>query len=540
MLDANALAAAAFESGALSMPALEELGARDQHDLDKLLKDWKLTPATMAFKLENRRVPEHMPLKWYPSPHLLYISLKIATGIARGNARICISAPPRHGKSKLCTHYGPLWVLENFVNYHVALVTYGADLSTDFSREVRDSIEWNEDLLDVRLRQDASRLARFLTNKGGSMTSIGLGGPFTGRGAHVLFIDDYIKMIKEALSPTIRQQQWEWFTTTAMTRLEPGASVILIATRWHKDDLIGKIRKEFGDKWEYIVLPDIAGEDDILGRKVGEPLFPQRFDLEALAERKILLGTKFYDAIYRQQPHDDSEGFTQREWVTVVNEIPTGPMRYLRVWDMAGTESGNADYTAGGLFGLHIESKTVYLLNMIRKRMTALKVELKVKEVADLDGKDTRIVIEQESGSSGKAVIEHYKANVLEGFSMEGYYSNRHKLVKAQPFLAGMEAGRFKILSAGWNKDFIDEFESFPGEGPGIHDDQIDVCAIAWEKLLGKRKLPVAWGRDVISDTNLTLNERIQKLATLARERDARKARAGGHFGLVRGATFGR
>lgn len=462
---------------------------------EEVLSNYKLTPATLAFKLENLEVRPGRRLRWYPAPHLMYISLKIATGIAKGGARIIISAPPRHGKSKLCTHYGPLWVLENFSDYNVATITYGADLSTDFAREVRDSIYDNPDHLSVRVREDANRLSRFLTDKDGSLTSIGLGGPFTGRGAHVLFIDDYIKTIKEALSQTQRDQQWEWFISTAMTRLEPGASVIIIATRWHHDDLIGRIVKspELLGEWEYIRLPAIAEQDDPLGRPEGDALFPQRFSLKSLLERKAFMGSTFFDAIYQQAPHDETGAFAQRGWLQYSEYLPPGRMRLVRIWDMAGTEGGG-DYTVGGLLGHHIQTNNVYLLNIIRKQLSPAGVEKLVKDTAELDTRATEVVIEQESGSSGKALIQHYITNVLPGYKCSGAYSNKHKLVKAQPFVAAAEAGRFILLKAGWNEPFALEFEQFPG---GKNDDQIDVCSIGYEFLMGHPKIKPTFGRIV-------------------------------------------
>lgn len=517
---------------AITLPPVELAKA------EALLKNYKLTPATLAFKLENLEVPPGGRLRWYPAPHLMYISLKIAMGIARGNARIIVSAPPRHGKSKLCTHYGPLWVLENFENFNVALVTYGADLSTDFSREVRDSIEDNPEYLNVRIRDDANRLARYLTNKNGSMTAIGLGGPFTGRGAHVLFIDDYIKKIGEALSPTVRDHQFEWFVSTAMTRLEPDASVVIIATRWHDDDLIGRIVSNPAmGSWEYIRLPAIAEGDDPLGREEGEALFPQRFSLKSLEERRAFMGSAFFDAIYQQDPHSEEGAFAQRSWLQYTESLPLGRMRLLRVWDFAGTADGG-DYTAGGLLGHHIDTGNVYLLNMIRKQLSPQGVEKLVRETAELDSKATEIIIEQESGSSGKSLIDHYIRNVLPDFRVKGAYSNKHKLVKAQPFVAACEAGKFILLKAGWNEIFAKEFERFPD---GANDDQIDTCSIGYEELMGKRSYGASWGRKKTSNTIVAPTPDEVKKIMGDQQNGARQIIPhSSAFSSMRRATFGR
>lgn len=467
----------------------------DSPEVTRLLKNYKMTPATMAYKFENLHVPPGGKLRWHPAAHLMYISLRVAQAIARGNARLIISAPPRHGKSKLCTHYGPLWVLENFANFAVTLVTYGADLSEDFARDVRETINTAGSLLDVKTETD--KISKFLTNKGGSMTSIGLMGAYTGRGSNVLFIDDYIKTMQEAMSPTERQKVWDWFVTTPMTRLEPDASVIIIATRWHHDDLIGRLVKNYPDDWEYISIPALAEEDDLLGREPGEALFPQRFGVKSLLKRKELFGSLFFDAIYQQKPHEDTGKYAKREWLTPVNQLPNARMRLLRVWDLAGTDD-DGDFCAGGLLALDLDTWTVYLLNMIRMQYSPMRVETKIQEVAEVDGPHVEILIEQEPGSSGKAVVEHYIKRVLKGYRVKAFYSSRNKLVRAQPFLAACEAGKFKICSAPWNEDFLKEFETFPPPNKKGHDDQVDVCAAGYEHLTSKLRLSVSWGRHSI------------------------------------------
>ena len=155
------------------------------------------------------------------------------------------------------------------------------------------------------------------------MVSVGLGGAITGRGADVLLIDDYIKEIKEALSTTTREYIWNWFTTTAFTRLEPGGTCIIIATRWHHDDLIGRILKHNpGGAWDYIHIPAEAMENDLLGRAVGEPLFPERYPIEVLRERKAVLGSFFYNALYQQIPENPEAAITDAD------RIVTGKQRF--------------------------------------------------------------------------------------------------------------------------------------------------------------------------------------------------------------------
>lgn len=508
-----------------------------QYEAEQLLKNYKLTPGTLAFKLENRKVLPGAPLRWYPSPHLMYISLKIARGIARGNARIIISAPPRHGKSRISTVNAPIWALENFPTHNVVITTYGQDLSSDFGREIRDTIMDCPDLLNVRVRDDVARANKFVTESGGALTAVGLGGPITGRGANVLLIDDYIKEIKEALSPTYRDYIWNWFTTTAMTRLEPNASVIIVATRWHEDDLIGRIIRTFGDEWEFIKLHAIARENDPLGRQPGEALFPERYPVEALIERKNLLGSHYYDAIYDQEPHKEGGNLTNRDWIKLVDALPTTKKyKFVRVWDLAGTEGGG-DPTTGVLLAANMESQEVYICNVIRKQLGPSKVEKLVQDTAEADGQDVDIVIEREPGSSGKAVSNHYITQVVPDFNASDSYSNDHKEVKAQPFLAACEAGKVFILKDYWNEDYLREFDGFPG---GKHDDQVDCCSIGYNKIFGKRKNRATFGRRT-RQRHATKEEQDRILASQPRQdKESRHMRKRLSLGAIRRATFGR
>lgn len=490
----------------------------------QLLSNWKLTPATLAYKVSRGA--------WIPSPHLLYISMRVASAIARGNGRIIISAPPRHGKSQLTSIYTPAWVLETFPTYKTILATYGADLATGFSRQVRDIFldKDNFDLLNTRIRKDSSRVEAFLTEQGGGMYSIGLGGAITGRGAHVLLIDDYIKEIKEALSATYRDYIWNWFVTTAFTRLEPGGTCIIIATRWHSDDLIGRVLQQFPDQWEYIELPAEALEGDILHREVGEPLFPQRFPTDKLQELKETLGSIFYGALYQQRPVDETKKLTNRAWLKPIPAIPDDELKYIRrarIWDFAATADGG-DYTVGALVAYNKHNGRFYIENIKRGQWSAGDVEAEIRKTALLDGEEVEILLEQEPGSSGKLLVEHYERMILPEFQVSAFPATTKKLIRAQPYLAAAEASKVYYIEAVWNEAYLREFDAFPG---GAFDDQIDTTAAGYQKLSGKRIFSATWGqrKPVAGTPN---SKQLQKVQfTLARGSGPKR---------TTGATFGR
>lgn len=458
------------------------ISVKDQELIAEIAGAWKLTPATFAHRISKGR--------WIPAPWLMYVSQIIAEAIAKGGGRIIISAPPRHGKSQLVDIYTPMWVLENFPLYQVVLASYGADLSEGFGRQVRDTIEDNEDLLDMRVRHDARQVSNFRTHAGGGMFSVGLGGAITGRGANVLLIDDYIKEIKEALSQTYRDYVWNWFITTAYTRLEPGGTCIIIATRWHSNDLIGRILQNFPGKWTNIVLPAIAETGDLLGRSPGDALFPERYPIGTLMERLEVLGPTFFQALFQQRPVDESKKLADSGWLNKINIIPS-KIKLVRVWDLAATEDGG-DFTTGALCGYEEHTGNFFVLNIIREQLGPADVERKVLNTAIADGLNTEIVIEQEPGSAGKALCEHYQRNVLTEFKVVVMPVTKAKVIRAQPMLAAAEAGKVFVQEGKWNAVFFKEFDTFPG----LYDDQVDTVSAGFTRLTGKKYYTAVWGRD--------------------------------------------
>ena len=458
------------------------LSATDEDILRRLGAEWRLTPATLAYHLSRG--------SWIPARWLLYCSSIIARAISQGNGRIIISAPPRHGKSQLIDIWTPVWILENFPDYQVILASYGADLSEGFGREVRDLIIQHEDSLRCRVRKDSSRVDDFQTEAGGGMMSRGLKGSITGRGANVLLIDDYVKEIKEALSQVYRDYIWNWFTTTAYTRLEPGATCIIIATRWHSDDLIGRVLKAFPGQWTNVVLPAIAEQDDIIGRAPGQPLFPERYPLSILRERLEILGPHFFQALFQQRPLDEARKLADANWLKIVQILPWQKLKLVRVWDLAATEDGG-DFTVGSLCGYDPTTGFFYIINIQRGQWKPAEVEQKVLDTAIKDGVKVPVVIEREPGSAGIALIEHYQRNVLTEWKVEEYPVTLKKVLRAQPMLAAAEIGKCFMLEGSWNRDFIGEFDTFPGQ----YDDQVDTVSSGYTWLSGKKLYSATWGR---------------------------------------------
>ncbi len=231
-------------------------------------------------------------------------------GVANGTIkRLMLFMPPRHGKTEEASIQFPAWYLGKHPEHEVIVASYAADLAVDFGRKTRNIINERryQNVFTTILAEDSKSAGRWNTQDGGAYVAVGVGGGITGRGAHLLVIDDPVKNREEADSPVKQVRAWDWYRSTAYTRLAPEGAVILIMTRWNEDDLAGKLLKEQengGDKWDIVQFPAIAQNDEEY-RDAGEALWPERFSLERLAQVKGTLGSREWLCLYQQNPVDD-------------------------------------------------------------------------------------------------------------------------------------------------------------------------------------------------------------------------------------------
>jgi predicted phage terminase large subunit-like protein len=455
----------------------------------------RLTPATLAsYRTKGR---------WIAAEHLMMVSSILATDISQGGARIIVEVPPRHGKSELISVHTPIWFEEKFPWAHTILATYAADFSAGFGRRVRDAFLTNEDdFLKTRIRDDAQGVSHFITTEGGSMTSVGIGGPITGRGAHLLIVDDYIKNWAEASSPTVLESIFNWFITTAYTRLEPGGSVVILATRWVIDDLIGRLKAADKDHmWTVIRMPAIAEAGDLLNRKPGEALWPERYPLEVLRKIEGLLGDYMWSALYQQNPKKIGDTKADVEQIRIWENLPTHQSlwRKIRSWDLAATDTKKADWSVGSLVGTDgrpgSSTATTCVMDMVRRQLTPAPLETLIRETAEADGTDVPIVLEQEPGSSGKIAAQHIATNVLRGFKVKINPSGgNNKWIRNQPYIAAVSHGRIAFIRASWNETAKKELKDFPSSTQ--HDDTVDSVGQGFNELHQTKILTPTWGRD--------------------------------------------
>jgi predicted phage terminase large subunit-like protein len=316
-------------------------------------------------------------------------------------------------------------------------------------------------------------------------------GGLTGRGANLMIVDDPIKNVEGAMSETYRQKVWDWFVSTARSRLEPGGVMIVIMTRWHEDDLVGRILKgTFQTGWERVRLPALAEENDPIGRPVGTPLWPWRMNL---AELNDIASTSDYwwNAMYQQHPRPPGGALAKQHWFKPVAAVNQQASTKVRFWDIASTEGSrraDPDWTVGALVSRNDADKTFTIEHIVRVRYSPADVNALILGVAKQDGRQVAIREEQEPGASGKSVIAA-RMQMLAGWNYNGVPSTGAKETRWMPFLVQAEAGYMRILDPGavhgtgslpWVKVFMDEALSAPY---GTHDDQMDAVSGAFNTL---------------------------------------------------------
>lgn len=308
---------------------------------------------------------------------------------AKESPRLMIFMPPRHGKSEIGSRSFPAWHLGRYPNHEFIGCSYGSDLANGFSRKVRDLVRdpaFAAVFPECHINKDSQSVENWLTTAGGGYAAAGVGGPITGRGAHCLVIDDPIKNREDAESAQKRDAVWYWYTSTAYTRLAPGGGVLLILTRWHDDDLAGRLLRKMaegeGDEWVVVEYPAEAVTDELF-RKAGEPLHPARYDGGALKRIKRAVGPRDWQALYQQNPTPDEGDYFNLDmfkWYGPQDLPPYEELNFYTAWDLAIGEKEQNDYSVGITVGVDKSDRT-YVVDIQRGHWGTLELVDKMLEV---------------------------------------------------------------------------------------------------------------------------------------------------------------
>jgi hypothetical protein len=428
---------------------------------------------------------------YVPAEHHRRIAEKLEA-VERGEVdRLMIFMPPRHGKSELASRRWPAWCLGKRPRRQIIAASYNSDLATDFGRDVRNIVaseEFAQSFPAVELRQDSKAANRMNTNMGGAYIAAGVGTAVTGRGADIALIDDPFKDRAEADSETVRRNVWAWYQSTLYTRLMPKAAIVIIQTRWHEDDLAGRLLNGPNSaEWDVLELPAISD--------AGEALWPQWFDVAALERIKANIGPREWSALYQQRPQPDDGTFFQRAWFQEWKEKPAS-LNIYGASDYAVTADGG-DYTVHRIWGVD-PNGVLHRLDGWRGQTAADEwIERKI----DLMAKWKPLAWFCEAGVIVKAIEPMLKRRMLERRThcrLEFLPSIADKPTRARGFQARAAMGRVR-LEPGAD---LSEFLVFPA---GKHDDEVDVAGMmgraldmAHPAIVGQRqqaKAPDRWER---------------------------------------------
>lgn len=413
--------------------------------------------------------------------------------------RLIITMPPRSGKSELVSRRFPAFALGRNPELQIIATSYSSDLSQRFNRDVQRVIDDekyfdlfpNTRLSNSRVRTD-SRGSYIRTSDlfeivghAGAYRSCGVGGGITGQGADILIIDDPIKDRAQAGSKTIRDSIWDWYTSTAYTRLSPGGGVIVMATRWHTDDLIGRLiqRMGEGDTFRIVNYPAIA-EHDELHCKTGEALHPERYPLSTLLQIQKTIGSRDWEALYQQHPVPDGGALFKLEWFRrwTATSLPPEFDHTLMSWDMTFKDSKNSDYVVGQVWGK--KGPNFYLLDQVRGQWDFVKTKEMVRVLAHKWPRVVRKLVEDKA--NGSAVISELKSTVSGFVPITPTESKEARASSVTPYF---EAGNVFIpedSAAPWVPHYVSELLEFPA---GSHDDQCFVAGTKVATLFGDKPI---------------------------------------------------
>jgi len=458
-----------------------------------------------------------------------YVRTKGKTGIGR----LLILEPPRYGKSEQASRHFPAWILGKLPDTRIILTSYGADLAGKHSRAARDLVDGDRyravfgDLATVEAPVELSEESRAVNawdlgapHRGG-LTAAGVGGGITGSGANLFIVDDPFKNREEAESEARRNSVWEWWTSTAYTRLEDGAAVVGMLTRWHQDDWAGRLLKAMAsdpkaDRWVVLCLPALWREPEIpdgktfeqyqhekllegvwldqadpMGRTAGQALWPTKYNEEDLERIAANVGPYDFEALYQQWPYLRSGSFFKREWFTIVDAVkPDELVQRIRVWDKAGTATGEGgDFAAGVLMSIS-KDEIIYVEHVVRGQWTPGKREDTILSTGKLDiqqrkGPRTVIWHQRDPASAGLDSAQATNRKLAKAGLVAHFEAvSGDKEVRAGPWSSACEGGMVRLVRGAWNEPFIEEHVAFP---KGKFDDQVDAASTGYSKLIEKQ-----------------------------------------------------
>ena len=456
--------------------------------------------------------------KWIAGKHLKLVCKNVEDLIFDRTGKkniLIISMPPQHGKSQSVTETLPSFYLGKFPDNRVIEASYGDDLAQRFGRRNKDKIiRFGKDLFNIELSKTQDTEFE-IKDRRGSMISKGIMAGLTGNPADLIVIDDVCKNRQEAESETYRDRIWDEFLNSVYTRLSAKGKIIVIMTRWHEDDLAGRLLSAMPDKCIEINIPLEAEENDILGRKVGDALFPEiGKDNAWLKDFKTVYtskeGSRSWQALMQGHPTAAEGNMIKRDWFKYYKEAPLQFEYMLQSWDCTFKDSDGSDFVVGQVWG-KLEGR-YYLLDQVRDRMD-FPTTLRAMEQMNAKYPNVllKLVEDKANGSAAIAMLRNKVPGIVAVNPKGG------KVARLNAVAPAIESGNVYLPEdKPWVYDFVDEFCSFPN---GKHDDMVDSASQGLDRLIyAQGSLPKA------PYVNPTIEERIWKQV---KNRSKKKAKEG-------------
>ena len=402
--------------------------------------------------------------------------------------KLMIFLPPQHGKSEIVSRCFPAWALGRNPRLKIVGCSYSADLAQQFSRTIQRELDSDEykAIFPVQLLNDSTtrgyirNVDMFETvGYGGFYKAVGVGGSLTGTPVDIGIIDDPVKDALEAYSSTYRDRVWQWYTDVFLTRLHNKSKQLIIMTRWHDDDLAGRLLASEGDDWTVVSIPavcEVEGDNGVSNRKIGDALWPNRHSLERLKEVEQR-SPRTFAALYQQRPTIEGGNIIKRDWFGSISYYDYGklakPNPVVFFIDTAYTDKTSNDPT--GIIAARLIGNDIYILHAEKVNMKFPDLLRHIPQYVKQNGYTAGSSIRIEPKANGLSVIDQLKEST--GLNVTRTptpkESKETRLNVASPTV---ESGRVVLVEGAWNEAFIDEVCGFPAKP---HDEYVDVLCYA-------------------------------------------------------------
>ena len=472
----------------LLLANMDQLSESELTELNDLVSELEHRKYVQSCRDDLIEFCKHMQKDYKVGQHHKRLASLLEAIEAGRKDRICVSVPPRHGKSQLVSIYYAAWYLGRNPSHKVMLVSHTTDLAVDFGRKVRNLIasdEFREIFSSVDIASDNKSAGRWNTNQGGEFFAAGVGAALAGRGAHLLLVDDPHSE-QDVLSGnfSVFEKTYEWFAYGARTRLMPGGKVAIVHTRWHMDDLIGRVIRDMtqspdADQYEVFEFPAILEVKNPHTDEIEEKaLWPEFFDLPALHRTKASMPVFQWNAQYQQQPTAEEASIIKRDWWRTWGADDPPRCEYIICsLDAAAEKHNRADYTALTTWGVFLnEEEDAYqliLLDSIKERFEFPELKQMCYDHYREWDPDAFIV---EKKSAGVAIYQELRRA---GIPVQEYTPHRgtgDKYARLNSVSDIIASGMVWVPPKQWADEVVEEMAAFPN---GSHDDLVDSTVMA-------------------------------------------------------------